>query len=206
MVEQAAGFTKINVNGLEKMSREVRLGLRSSTPGPMLDMRKQWAFRYRGAMRERFDRFSKGGGDWEGLKASTIARRRHGGKGRFKRGRKALAKAKEGGGGQVSILRDTGQLFTVLSAVFARLPGQLERAIPFGILVGFGGSARKKTRGGKTGKATIAEIASYHQEGEGNLPQRKILVEPSQTVQNAMASDAERAMKKIINRSQVRPA
>lgn len=206
MVDQAVGFTHINVDGLKKMSRDIDRGLRSSLPGPMLDMRKQWAFRYRGFSRERFERFSKGGGDWPALKASTIARRRHGGKGRFKRGRKALAKAKQGGGGQVSILWDLGQLIGVLSAIFARLPGQLERAVPFGILVGFGGPARKKTRGGKTQKATIAEIASYHQEGKGNLRVRKILVDPSMTVQNAMAGDAERAIQKIINHSQVRPA
>lgn len=203
MGEEVVGRVFINVDGLKNMGREVNQGLKSTSPGPMLDVRRQWAFRYRSFSRERYDRFSKGGGNWPALKPATIAARRHGGKGRFKRGRAALEAARESGGGQISILRDTNQLFTVLSPIFASLPGQVQEEIPFGILVGFGGPSRHKTKAGKQGKLTIGDIALAHQEGQGNLPVRKILVEPSDTVQRAMAGDMERALQKVIDRSQV---
>ena len=203
MGEQAVGLVYINVDGLKNMGKEVNDGLRSTKPGPMLDVRRQWAFRYRSFSRERYDKFSKGGGDWPALKPATIAARRHGGKGRFKRGRAALESSIKGGGGQITILRDTNQLFTVLSPIFASLPGQVQEEIPFGILVGFGGPSKHKTRAGKEGKFTIGDIAAAHQVGDGNLPQRKILVEPPDRVQIAMIGDMERGLQKVIDNSQV---
>ena len=84
--------------------------------------------------------------------------------------------------GSFSILRDTGLLFNVLSPVFDAAPGQLQEDIPFGIRVGFGGPGRYPD-----GTATIADVASFHQEGNENLPQRKIVVPPDEPTQQRMA-------------------
>jgi len=195
--------TKINVAGLEHMSKEVRDGLRSAKPGPMRDALKQWAVRYRAAMQSRFDKFSKGGGSWPGLADSTKARRRHGHGGKYKRGHRAYAKAKATGGGMISILRDTGQLFAVLTPVFKRLPGQSQKDVPFGITVGFQGPGRKKIRGGGTSKATIREVAEFHHAGMGRNPKRTLLADPSDDLKKQMAGDMERAIERVIRQSQV---
>lgn len=202
----AVGHTKINVKGLEGMDRDVGTSMRSTSPGPIRDAFTQWAVRYRSAMRLRFDKASKGDGTWKGLEDATIWARRHGKGGRFKRGKKAYAKAKASGGGKVSILRDLGQLFTVLSPTFRRLPGQLQKQVPFGIVVGFGGPGQKKSRKGKKTKATIAEIANYHHQGKGRNPKRRLLVDPAQDLVNKMADDMVRALQKVAKANQVNPA
>ena len=86
---------------------------------------KQWAARYRGFIRERFDIFSKGGGNWAPLAPATIAARRKG---------KKRKKAKP------AILRDTGVLFAALSPTFGK-PGQIQEIIKFGVEVGKLGAA-----------------------------------------------------------------
>jgi len=198
------GRTIINIKGLENMSQEIRQGLSSGSPSPMRGAMKQWAVRYRAAMQSRFDKFSRGGGNWRGLAESTKDRRRHGKGGKFKRGRRARRKAAASkGGGKISILRDLGQLFAVLTPVFKRLPGQSEKNIPFGIEVGFQGPGRKKTREGKRSKATIREVAEFHHAGMGNNPKRELLVDPSADLKGKMAGDMERAIQKVIRDSQV---
>ncbi len=176
----AMGTTRINVRGMKRMEREIRSGLRSSVPSPIRDAFKQWAFRYRGAMRERYDRFSKGGGNWKGLSASTKKQRR-------------------GEGERASILRDTGTLFMVFSPTFKHLAGQYEKNVPFGIVVGYGGPGRHPE-----GKMTVAKLAGIHHEGLGNNPKRKLLINPSDRLKRQMAGDMERAITKIIRASQVR--
>jgi hypothetical protein len=57
------------------------------------------------------------------------------------------------------------------------------------VLVGFGGPSRHGT---STSGATIADIAGFHQEGNPRLPQREIIVPPTQEVIQAMAADAAR--------------
>lgn len=200
------GKTIINTKGLRRFQREINASLRSTSHGPMLDVRKKWAERYRGEMKNRYTKFSRGGGNWEKLKPATIAARRHGKGGGHKRGKRAHEKAKASGGGRVSILWDLGQLIGALSPKFSRLPGQFQRAIAFGILVGFGGSAGKKNKDGSKSPKTVAEIADIHQEGKGNNPQRKILVDPSPRLMDLMAGDMLKGLKKIIKESQVRPA
>lgn len=166
---------KVNLKPLKRFIRAVSQDLRLSGSGPIRKAIKQWAVRYRSFVRERFDKFSKGGGDWKPLSKRTLAGRRKG----------------KGVGLVAAILRDTGTLMAALQPTFTRKPGALERDIPFGVRVGFGGPARHKG-----GKATIADIASFHQEGKGRLPKREIIVDPSRGVLNAMASDMERALGK----------
>lgn len=129
---------------------------------------KQWAARYRGFVQERYDRYSKGGGNWPPLKPSTIARRRK---------RSSV------------ILRDKGILFAAVTPEFTGQPGAIEENIPFGVRVGYGGSAiHAGTR------TTIADIASFHQEGGPNLPKREIIVQPDDKTFTGMVSDAQRAV------------
>jgi hypothetical protein len=92
-----------------------------------------------------------------------------------------------------SILRDTGILMNTLSPTLG-MPGQIEEGIPYGVLVGIGGSDPHD--GG--GFVTIADIAMFHQFGGGNLPKREILVEPSDDVIESMTDDMLRAVAKII--------
>ncbi len=195
----------LDLRGLERYRKEVRRGLRSLSPSPMRDVLKKWAFRYRGAMRQRYDRFSKGGGDWKPLKESTKKARRHGKGGRSRRGSKAYAKAKASGGGKISILRDTNEMFSVLSPVFRRLPGQSEQNVPFGIVVGFEGPGQKTQRDKKKGKATIREVAEFHHLGKGRNPKRTLLVDPDDPLKRKMANDMVRGMQEEIRQSQLPP-
>lgn len=167
---------KVNLKPLKKFLRTVSQDLRLSGSGPIRKAIKQWAVRYRSFVRERFDKFSKGGGNWRPLSKRTLAGRRKG----------------KGVGLVAAILRDTGTLMAALQPTFTRKPGALERNIPFGVRVGFGGPAKHKG-----GKATIADIASFHQEGKGSLPKREIIVSPSSKVITAMARDMERALSSV---------
>lgn len=137
-------------------------------------MLKQWAARYRGFVQRRFNTFSKGGGDWKPLAASTVRQRR---KGRSK--------------GKPAILRDTGAMYAALTPTFVGAPGAVERRDALSVTVGFGGPGRHPG-----GQATVADIASFHDLGRG-VPQRKIIVPPSQEVLDAMSMDAERALEKL---------
>lgn len=94
--------------------------------------------------------------------------------------------------GTVSILRDTGLLFNAVNPAFSGKPGQLQEDIPFGVRVGFGGPGRHPD-----GTATIADIASFHQEGGPHLPQRKIVVPPDDSTTRKMADVMQRAMDKM---------
>ncbi|HOM61924.1 MAG TPA: hypothetical protein PLP49_10895 [Anaerohalosphaeraceae bacterium] len=156
------------------------------------DCWKKWGLYYRSEMKERFDIYSKGGGDWAPLKPSTIYRRRHGKGGRYKRGKKAYLKALATGGGQVSILRDTGTLFNALSPTLGKL-GQRQDIYKNGVGVGFADVPHPRG-----GTATIAQIASYHQTGGKHLPKREILVEPNDTTKLQMVRYAEQTMQKLL--------
>ena len=63
----------LNLKGLTKFTKS----LSANTPA-MIKTLKQWGVRYRGFVQQRFDQYSKGGGNWAPLKPATIARRRKG--------------------------------------------------------------------------------------------------------------------------------
>jgi hypothetical protein len=131
---------------------------------------KQWGARYRGFAMKRFDIFSKGGGDWAPLKPATIARRRKG-----------------KGTGAIAILRDTSTLFRALNPILGQ-PGQLEQYPgTFTVELGFGGNQAHPNS-----KATIADIAAFHNFGMGNNPKRQIIVVPDAHTLEQMSKDAER--------------
>lgn len=130
----------------------------------------QWGVRYLTWTQRRYRKNAAGGGQWPALKPATIARRRGEGKG-------------------VRILIDTK---TLLGALTPGRPGNLFKFITGGVRVGFGGPSRHPG-----GKATIRDIAVFHQKGKGHLPKRQILHEPDSNLVRAMMLDLKRAVKKI---------
>jgi hypothetical protein len=171
-----AQLVKVDLSGLKRFSAAVSADLRGSGNGPIRVALRQWGARFRAYIRERFVEFSRGGGDWAPLADSTKRKRR---------GPRKGAK----GARTYSILRDTGTLLNAVDPTFSGKPGQLQEDIPFGIRVGYGGPARHPK-----GKATIADIAAFHQVGSGTLPCRKIIVAPSAGVQQQMKSDMQKAV------------
>jgi len=191
----AGKVVNVDLSGLRDMLREMAGG--ASSNSLMGRMFKTWAQIYRSDMQERFDRYSKGGGDWPPLAPSTIYKRRHGAGGRFKRGRRAYRRALATGGGQVSVLRDTGMLFAALNPE-PGAPGSFEQIIKDGIIVGYGGGAvHPKAR------ISIAELAAIHDQGKGRVPQREIIVEPSRKAVGAMIRAAANTIRKIIDKHAV---
>lgn len=183
----------------------------STPPPPIQAALTQWAARYRGFAQRRFDKFSKGGGDWPPLTLGTIRARRSG-KGAKSRSSLARIAVKKNGrvvghrlgaatrrkGNQlvnvtVSLLRDKGLLFAALNPTFGAAPGAVEQKRGLSVLVGYGGPARH----GVGGSATIADIASFHDVGSGHLPKRQIIVPPDASVLSSMANDMQRALGRL---------
>lgn len=178
----------------------------------------QWAARYRSFAQQRFDRYSRGGGDWPPLKPGTIRARLRATvtRTRFhnrrfrgeispegqaynvvkaeKRARREL-KRYQRGLKRFAILRDTGILFAALQPRFVGAPGQYQGKIPAGVRVGYGGPGRHPTDG-RGSEATIAEIAMFHDTGAGLLPRREIIVGPDRQTIDGMESDFVRALKR----------
>ena len=168
------GDVTVNLTGLRILKRSVQAEVMSGQAGPLNDVVKKWAIRYRSFVQRRFDKYSRGGGDWPSLSPSTIAGRRRG-----------------TGQGGPSILRDTGTLFAALTPLWDSPPGGINQIIPGGVRVGFGGTGAHPT-----GLTTVAEIANFHQEGSGRLPKREIIVDPTRDVLDACARDLEKALRR----------
>lgn len=175
---------------------------------------RRWAMRYRSFAQRRFARLSRGGGEWAPLKPATIRRRRTG-RGEYHLGRtrgaalqklKRMARGAEGDDGKtiriqkriaavlgnVAILRDTGALFAALQPTLDTSTAAIEEIVQRGIRVGYGGPHRHPK-----GKATIADIAAFHDTGAGRLPKRQIIVDPDAATQRGMATDLENAIDAI---------
>lgn len=189
----------VNLSGLNRFQRNV-IAQSTGSPGPVHDAYKLWAVRYRSFAQMRFDAYSKGGGDWQKLAASTLKKRRKGKESNVKKLREIWKNNSNISrnpditeGSMYSMLRDTGLLFSALTPVFVNSPGAIEEFVAFGVRVGYGGQHRHSD-GPSKGTATIADIASFHQIGNPpNLPQRKIIVSPTDSVKSEMAEDMEKA-------------
>lgn len=193
-----------DLRGFDRFVAEVDKGVKKSggmstgTPGgnkPMDDLFKQIAVRYLAFVRRRFVKYSRGGGDWPDLKRSTKMGRRS----KFKKKGRRRNKAQINQtltAGRFAILRDTGLLFSALS--FGN-PGNLYKKIPYGIRVGFGGPTKHHG-----GKATIADIAGYHNTGEGNMPKREIIVEPDSSLHEKLQRDLKTAMSRIAKKHEMK--
>lgn len=173
----------VDLKGLKQYNDRIHDQLQTGVDGPVSKCLRLWAVRYRSFAQLRFDQYSRGGGDWAPLAASTMKRRRQG-KGPKKFG----------------ILRDTGTLFAALAPTFIGSPGAIEALIPFGILCGYGGNQRYVDGHGKISHATIADIASFHNDGFiPRLPKRQIIVEPPMYLLDTMAKDMDKALEAQAN-------
>lgn len=132
---------------------------------------KKWEARYRGFALKRFDVFSKGGGNWAPLAPATIRRRR---------------------AGSSTILRDKNLLFNALNPAFQNAPGSFSEIGDWIVITGYGGESRYT---GKGSNVSIADIAEFHDKGDG-VPQRKIIETPDAGTVAAMARDAENDINK----------
>lgn len=95
----------VNIPGLHKFRSQVKKG-----GGQIRVAYDRWALRYRAFVQRRFDKFSRGGGDWPAL----VSRKG-------------------------SILRDTNTLFTALTPTLNAPSGSINKLIEGGIEVGYGG-------------------------------------------------------------------
>ena len=192
------------MEGLREFEKEIKSQLANGY-GPINKAVKLWAVRYRSFAQQRFDIFSKGGGDWQKLSSYTLARRRKGVKSnsiQLKLSYQTPNKFVQPTTKQPAILRDTGTLFAALSPIYVGSPGAIEEIIANGIRVGYGGPQRHIGTGGrasnKDSHETIADIANAHQNGFlPKLPKREIIVSPPQSVVADMVGDITRAMQSV---------
>ncbi len=176
---------------------------RPPTGSPLDQMYRQWGSYYLAAIRKRFTKASRTPGHpWKDLAESTKKGRRKSAaeqrrtkrvKTRTGRLRRKTRRRTPTAQRTFAILKNIGILFNALSI---GSPGNLFRVVDFGIHVGFSAQGKHPD-----GKATIAEIATYHQEGgrgKSKLPQRKILVEPRTSVKRQMSKALDKAIIRIV--------
>jgi hypothetical protein len=181
---------RLELGPLNKFEQAIMDGLKTGAPNPVRSAFKRIAAFFRAWTKERFVRYSRGGGDWAPLKPSTIARRRKG-KGRnLEKTTGDKTKTVTVAGGTVSILYDTGTLIAALDPTFSPSSGAVEKDIPFGIRVGMGGGAKHP----KSSRFSIGDIAEIHQAGATNLPSRKIIVEPPMGEQETYSGEIQKAL------------
>lgn len=162
---------KIDVEGLKRLRKAI-----ASNPAIGRAIADAWSTIYRGFTRSRFYKFSRGGGDWPGLKASTLRSRR-------------------GSGVGAAILRDTNAMFASLQP---ELGGSgLMQSTP---LPGLG--FRAVLSSGTTYKSgtTLSDVASFHHHGAGRLPVRRILVAPDRRTIENMSEHGHRIVVKVLNK------
>jgi|GEM_PF-3269652 len=125
---------------------------------------------YLGAMRKRFSSASHGDGTWPDISPSTKLKRYYKAGGRFKRtkGITRMDRLRQIASVPFPILYDTGLLYTSL---YPGSPGNILAESPDSISAG-----------------SDVPYAVYHQLGGGRLPQRSILVTPTQEILDQMTA------------------
>ena len=179
---------EIDLSGLMNYARVIDTDLKKGGTGPISRVFKQWAVRYRRFSQKRFKRMSSGG--WTPLKKQrkrdiTAAKKK-----RKKKRRTRSAK----------ILVDSGTLRSALNPTVTSQPGGILDLTTGGVDVGYGGPARHPNSKG----SSIAEIAGYHQEGAGNLPERLIIVLPDKNTITGMENDLARALNTLAKKNVVK--
>jgi len=167
-----AGRVVIRLDNLDRFRNEaVGLFTRGGGAGDLIVRR--WGLRLRSYWQERFAKLSRGGGEWDRLRPAT-----------------EREKERLGSRTPVSILRRFGPMFHSLDAVYSSLPGQLQTRIPDGVEYGIGGP------GAYPEGPTIGTVARYHHDGMGNLPTRRVIDLPPQSLIKQMATDVLDALSK----------
>ena len=159
---------KVTASKVSVRKKLADLERRTESPDPNY---QKWlqriARRLRSFWFNRFDRFSRGGGNWRSTK------RRRGTRGR----------------NRPRILRKTNTLIRALSPVFRGLAGQWEKIRGNTIETGYGGSARHPEA-----NMTVLSLARIHNDGLG-IVQRQIIVRPDSQTRQLMIQDGERILK-----------
>lgn len=146
--------------------------------------------------KRRFDKNSRGGGDWKPLAASTIAGRRPPNpRNRSRDSALSVGRTRSGKlkptNRRVAILVDTRQMRKGLELGF---PGNVRAKFAasgrFGVRYGIQGGNHK-------GGMTIGRLASIHHNGNARLPARKIVVRPDAATVSRMTNDLRNAIRKI---------
>lgn len=137
---------------------------------PFKELFESWGDAYAQFIQKRFDRLSRGGGEWPPLKPATIR-----------------AKRRAGFGG-------TARLILVMTRFLRRhLDPWLSRTsfkvTPNGVNVAFGKSARHPRA-----HVPVSTLALWHHEGAGRLPVRKIIVNADMATINKMKALGLRAI------------
>ena len=183
-----AGQSGFDLTKFNKFVRQINKG--SAGGGPYAKVFNRWGKRYLSWTEEQYKRNSQGGGEWPPLAQSTLTykrvtgknlRRTRGGRRRSYKQKNRLRATRVIGAGSVKILSDTG---TLLTALTPGAPGNLFRYIKNGVRVGFGGPAKHPD-----GKATIRDIAVFHDQGKGRVPRRQILHKPDNKLVQVMLKD-----------------
>lgn len=180
-----AYFNKVEIDAsrLVRFGAEFNAAIRApgGGPQPMKDAYKQMGVIYMGYTRDRFERFSRGGGNWKPLSASTLKRRRKGTKTQGAKRASATAKILAARGvpnaGAAAILRDRGILFNSITTFESQ-------DIPGGIRVG-----------------SNVKYGEYHDRGgkNGRPPQRQIFVDPDPPTQAQMNTRLEVGAQRTID-------
>ena len=130
------------------------------------ELGKAWAKIYYSFALRRFNKYGRGGGDWQQLAPSTLEQRK---KPNTRRGHVSGVGVTQG-----TILRDTGSMAQGLEFKSGAAWSDRHRR---GIKVGFGGN-----RMHGSGKITVRELARIHHFGSParRIPARPIIVQPDQ--------------------------
>jgi hypothetical protein len=127
----------------------------------------KWIVRYKKFALARYNRNSRGGGDWPPLSPKT--------KKRIKKRSRA-------------ILKDSNTLVSTLDPIPTLdkypKPGIVTINHYRGITIGFGGGGAHPLS-----RLSIGRLATVHHLGLGRVPVRTILVDPTQEIKNRMAND-----------------
>jgi hypothetical protein len=167
---------KVKLTGLKKFQSALQSDLRLKSNGPIRSALQDWVVIWGRFLTERYQRFSQGGGNWPALKPATLV-------------------AKERKGLLPWILRATDLMFQAFAPELVAKPGYLSEEIPFGVRLKFGGGMHQLYPG--TTK-TVAEVAMYHQQGGGNLPQRKIIVPPDVETRKKMRDRMDQGVNELL--------
>jgi hypothetical protein len=147
----------------------------------LMKWKRQAAEAYRSQIFNRFNRFSRGGGDWKQTarsRANSTVKRK---------GRKI--KGADGRLRNAFILRKTHTLFKAWSPVWRNLPGQYQRITEDSVEVG--------VKGGRHPEApfSVGRLASIHNFGEGNMPKRQMMVKPNKATTDLMIKRLDKLLK-----------
>lgn len=180
------GSVYIDLTGLDEALRTLLIYHRKAPQ--LAEMLQKWEARYSAFVLQRFERFSRGGGDWAPLAESTKKRRRRGA------GRRDLTRT--------SILIDSG---TMRNSIDFKASGPFEawrytyqgaylwEMVGEGVELSLNGPARYPDG------TSVADVIRFHDKGGPRLPQRRIIVPPDEATLAAMTADAQQAYTEMIN-------